>query len=596
MGLTRQHYLTHLQALLPWGPAWSRAPGAWLTRLLDGFAEELARVDGRASDLAIEANPRTTLELLEDWERATGLPDPCTGELEPTLQGRRAAVVAKLAATGGQSIPYFLEVAAALGYPDAVIDEFPAFVVDGSSVEEALNDHPDWVHTWRITAGSTSIIEFSVEQSTVGEPLVAFGDALFQCRFNALKPAHTILLFAYLEAFEPETLFLAGEAGAIYDHRILANFYSDAAMTTQAVLNGPVGAIRDSSPNSNHRRQVTATARPTLRGTPIGPSLVTNGDFAAGLASWSTSVTAPGSATLSGGGVALANGTTGSATLRQQFAVPAGSFLVRFKVSGWLGPTSPQPVLKIGSTADGDTTYGQLSINGDGDVVRYVDGVAAGLLGLSFEFPAAAQSGAMTIDDVQVFDLAEGSVGAPYGVQYDGVDDFLVTDPINFTGSGGIFACFGRAMLGTLNGVVAELSPNVALNAGSFLMLVNGSGASIIAARGTGTFGQVTGAPAVGQRPYMAVHTALVDLSKPTLAEEIVQRTNGEVDFLFQSGTNDDETGNLGNYPVYFGARGGAGLRMFGIDYGGVIRGGTLPTDIEVGQVEAWVNDRTGAF
>lgn len=51
----------------------------------------------------------------------------------------------------------------------------------------------------------------------------------------------------------------------LYDHKDITSFFSDSAMTTQATVNGPVGAVRDSSGNGRHRRQTDNAKRPTLR-------------------------------------------------------------------------------------------------------------------------------------------------------------------------------------------------------------------------------------------------------------------------------------------------------------------------------------------
>lgn len=78
MALTDTDYLRQLQSLLPPGPAWPKDDGATLTRLFGALSSELARVDGRAWQLVEEADPRTTGELLADWERSAGLPDICS--------------------------------------------------------------------------------------------------------------------------------------------------------------------------------------------------------------------------------------------------------------------------------------------------------------------------------------------------------------------------------------------------------------------------------------------------------------------------------------------------------------------------------------
>lgn len=51
----------------------------------------------------------------------------------------------------------------------------------------------------------------------------------------------------------------------LYDHKDITSFFSDSAMTTQAVVGGPIGAVRDKSGNNRHRRQTNNAKRPTLR-------------------------------------------------------------------------------------------------------------------------------------------------------------------------------------------------------------------------------------------------------------------------------------------------------------------------------------------
>lgn len=51
----------------------------------------------------------------------------------------------------------------------------------------------------------------------------------------------------------------------LYDHKDITSFFSDSAMTTQAVVGGPIGAVRDKSGNNWHRRQTDNAKRPTLR-------------------------------------------------------------------------------------------------------------------------------------------------------------------------------------------------------------------------------------------------------------------------------------------------------------------------------------------
>lgn len=195
MGLTATDYLAQLQALLPQGPAWPREADAALTKLLLAWADELSRVDGRAADLVEEADPRTTSELLADWERVAGLPDACVEALAgtQTTAQRRAALVAKLTTIGGQSPAYFVALAAALGYT-VTITEYKTFTVR-SKVNDPLNDTP-WRFTFTVTAPLNTVRRFNV-RSPVNEPLAAWGNELLECVISRLKPAHSHVLFAY---------------------------------------------------------------------------------------------------------------------------------------------------------------------------------------------------------------------------------------------------------------------------------------------------------------------------------------------------------------------------------------------------------------
>ena len=192
---TAAEYREQLKALLPPGQAFPRDPGTTLHDLLDGMSIELARVDGRASVLPQEVNPATSAELLSDWERVAGLPDKCSGVLEETLQGRRNALLAKLTSTGGQSSAYFAALAAELGY-DVTIEQFRPFRAGRSVAGDALTNGA-WAFTWRVRAPEVTVISFRAGRSAAGEALRAWGNDTLECKFNQLKPAHTILLFAY---------------------------------------------------------------------------------------------------------------------------------------------------------------------------------------------------------------------------------------------------------------------------------------------------------------------------------------------------------------------------------------------------------------
>jgi len=187
-------YVRLLKSLLPRGKLWEIGAQSNFTKLLEGTALELVRVHARAQILLKEVDPRTTVELLKEWEAVTGLPDPCVS-LTQTLQQRRLAVVEKLTRVASLSPRYYIEVARALGY-DITITEFKPFRVGGSTMGGALNGQ-DWQFSWRVNAPAVTVRVFKVGQSGMGEPLRFWGNEILACAIERIKPAHTFVLFGF---------------------------------------------------------------------------------------------------------------------------------------------------------------------------------------------------------------------------------------------------------------------------------------------------------------------------------------------------------------------------------------------------------------
>lgn len=144
-------------ALLPKGPAWTRAVGSKLEALVDGAATEFGRVNDRAGDLLTEADPRTCDETIDDWERVYGLPDSCVETELTALDDRRAALTARVVAAAGPgrnpSTAFFDGLLEALGY-DLDLCEIRRFHRDPFTCESACDDAldpdegPGWIFVW----------------------------------------------------------------------------------------------------------------------------------------------------------------------------------------------------------------------------------------------------------------------------------------------------------------------------------------------------------------------------------------------------------------------------------------------------------------
>lgn len=113
---TGSDYTKALLALFPQGIAWPRNVDATLYKVVNGIAQVMGYVDGRADDLLVtESDPRKANEMLEDWERNFGLPDPCLPYPPNTLFDRRVALVARMTMLGAQDRTFFTDIAASLG-------------------------------------------------------------------------------------------------------------------------------------------------------------------------------------------------------------------------------------------------------------------------------------------------------------------------------------------------------------------------------------------------------------------------------------------------------------------------------------------------
>jgi uncharacterized protein YmfQ (DUF2313 family) len=189
---TASDYVWQFQRLLPRGRVWHRGWGWLQAEALLTLMPSWVRLHFRANNLLTDAFPCTTYELLPEWEASLGLPDPCTGPLD-TIQERVAAVCVKFSARGGQSVAYFLALAAALGFANVTITQYASTTGD-----------PTHGFTWLINIyAAEDITWFRAGVSTAGEPLARWGSDLLECTIKALAPAHTVPTFAYPPGLPP---------------------------------------------------------------------------------------------------------------------------------------------------------------------------------------------------------------------------------------------------------------------------------------------------------------------------------------------------------------------------------------------------------
>lgn len=193
MALTSDDFYNQLQDLLPPGPAWDVEQSVNAKQLLLAWATEFARVQADIDRLIDETDPRTTSDLLPDYERIFGLPTDCTAGTDLTLQQRRAALVSQMTSTGGQSRAYFIALAAAVGYTITITEFRPHTVMSDVTVPIY---GIEWAHIWQVNNSNNPPPQYLTVQGAVNEPLAVWAGNLLTCLFNRLKPAHTQIIFA----------------------------------------------------------------------------------------------------------------------------------------------------------------------------------------------------------------------------------------------------------------------------------------------------------------------------------------------------------------------------------------------------------------
>lgn len=180
-------------ALLPPGPVvWPRDPVSRWGKLLGVIAEERRLRHDRALVLLdTESFPPTALELLPEFEKVAGFPDPCR-PLPGTLAQRRAELIDQFFADHVPTKELMLKLAGQAGW-NIEIHEQQDFVAEISLTEEPIGES-DFV--WIVYVFGQSIDFFQTEQNVTEDVLFTFPDiSTLECVLRRAAPAHTQVHF-----------------------------------------------------------------------------------------------------------------------------------------------------------------------------------------------------------------------------------------------------------------------------------------------------------------------------------------------------------------------------------------------------------------
>ncbi|HBC1012520.1 TPA: DUF2313 domain-containing protein [Escherichia coli] len=180
-------YTRAMMNLLPSGIAWNRLPDSVQYRLVMALAEAYQRSDADACALIAGAFPETADALTDEWYISLGLDDDCGAVNAENNEEARKYILAKLLFSGGQSVDFFVQLAASLGH-DISIREYRVplcgFSWCGHILARGTNFH------W------TVVVVSSAEDAADSRYL--------ECIFRKYAPAHTSLSFEYIQEDDDE--------------------------------------------------------------------------------------------------------------------------------------------------------------------------------------------------------------------------------------------------------------------------------------------------------------------------------------------------------------------------------------------------------
>jgi uncharacterized protein YmfQ (DUF2313 family) len=193
----------HRQALadfLPQGQAFGtkNIPDKNMFEFLMGLAKEFMRIENTINTIASQDDIQTTTLLIEQWERAVGIPDSCFSNTV-SLEQRRTQVLLKLSVKA-DTRQSFIDIAAMFGYT-------PCIITNGTATGVYPLHYP-WPYFANITeAAFTMYVDFPASKTNVVYPFTTakypwpYSDGVnnpVECFFNKIKMANVNIIYRYI--------------------------------------------------------------------------------------------------------------------------------------------------------------------------------------------------------------------------------------------------------------------------------------------------------------------------------------------------------------------------------------------------------------
>lgn len=443
-----------------------------------------------------------------------------------------------------------------------------------------------------------------------------------------VKPMVSAIAIAIIRArsalFSPLSYFTAGEQGVWYDPSDLSTLFQDAAGTTPVTAAGqPVGLMLDKSGNGNHASQHTASKRPVLSSR---VNLVTQSESLAS-GDWVKVGTTP--TQVSGAVWKLVPTVTNTEhSVSHNLAPVTGlqCWTAECKADG-LTKISLREGLTSGAYVTVDLLTATMITVGNApdsyQITQLADGwvrislakAPAGAFGRKFNFVPNTYT---TGDPNNIFFAGDGvsgvlvrypqcnygstaqpyqwittgteydTVGFPWYLKFDGVDDFMSTAAIDFSGTYKVSAWTGAlSSVGAGSRTVVDNRLNTSTNSNRITIQVPQTTKNVFF--GCGGTGWANNTVAGVTQGVVHLITAQGDILAPLNSISIDGGTPVEA-----AGGQGVATGGYGGNPLYIGAAAGGSTAIFNGNIYSIVIAGALYDADTVAKMNAWTAKKTG--
>lgn len=163
-------------------------------KLLKGLAHEFGRTQEKLWELSEEHNINTTVNLIEAWESALGIPDDCFTNTV-SIDQRRLQVIAKFAKMNLTTAQDWINLAKLFGYDIQIIypeniDRFD-YTFDFyffDDINEKFTMIVKFLNANRPEDEFDQIFDFTFQDNNTN---------MMRCLFDHLKPAHVKVIYEY---------------------------------------------------------------------------------------------------------------------------------------------------------------------------------------------------------------------------------------------------------------------------------------------------------------------------------------------------------------------------------------------------------------